>query len=189
MIVNYILFFCIYSFVGWVLETTYASLRSRKFVSRGFLKGPFLPIYGFGALLIIISSSWIYSKYNTGLISIGISLIASIFLVTLLEYITGFALEKLFNERWWDYSNNYMNIKGYVCLEFSLIWGMLAFVVIQIIQPRLVQLTLETPVLLTSLLSLCFLAFITLDTIISVNKLTRKMSDNNTRRSKLEHNN
>lgn len=176
MMVNYILIFGIYSFVGWVLETTYASSRSRKFINRGFLTGPYLPIYGFGALLIITSSSWIYSKFNNDVVSTGLSLIASILLVTLLEYITGFALEKLFHYRWWDYSNNFLNIKGYVCLEFSLVWGMLAFILIQIVHPNIVQLLLDLPVMLISLLSINFLAFIILDTVISVKNLTKKIT-------------
>jgi uncharacterized membrane protein len=145
---NYIillLFFTIYSFLGWVLETTFASINAGKFINRGFLTGSFCPIYGLGAVFIIKVSAMIniYIKYYYTWILI--SVLFSIILVTALEYITGFVLEKLFNCKWWDYSDNYANIKGYVCLKYSLLWGMLAFLLVQMVHPSISKIVLNIP--------------------------------------------
>jgi len=116
-----ILYFSIYSFLGWVMETTYASIIQRKFINRGFLNGPFTPIYGFGAVLIIQSLKWIENIYGNNYTSVLMCIIISTLLVTLLEFITGFTLEKMFNSKWWDYSDYAMNIMGYICLKYSLL--------------------------------------------------------------------
>jgi uncharacterized membrane protein len=103
MEVDIILFFAIYSFLGWVLETVFASIVHGNFINRGFLFGPFTPIYGSGGILII-------SYFNRSPFSIDdqsllliMNLIVSISLVTLLEFVTGFALERIFHTKWWDY--------------------------------------------------------------------------------------
>lgn len=145
---NYIillLLFAVYSFLGWVLETTFASINAGKFINRGFLTGSFCPIYGLGAILIIKASSGIdiyIEYYYTGVL---ISVLFSIILVTALEYITGFILERLFNCKWWDYSDNHANIKGYVCLKYSLLWGVLAFLLVQMVHPLILKIVLNIP--------------------------------------------
>lgn len=110
------LYFFIYGFLGWGAEVVYATLKTGKFVNRGFLNGPFCPIYGVGMAVCVLLLNQIAEKWYLLLI------IGSLF-ATLLEFITGFILEKIFKTKWWDYSNEPFNLKGYVCLKFSLLWG------------------------------------------------------------------
>ncbi len=144
------------------MEAIFASINERKFINRGFLTGFFCPIYGFGAILIVKSTKWItivFENYSTSLL---ISILFSTLLVTALEYITGFALEKVFNCKWWDYSNNAMNLKGYICLKYSLLWGILAFFLVQVAHPVLSELVFSVSVstkgYITMLMILYFLA-------------------------------
>lgn len=140
-----LLVFAIYSFLGWVVETVFARIKEGKLINRGFLKGPFCPIYGFGVIFIVKTSSLlsIYRKdYHTWLF---ISIVFSIILVTLLEYITGLILESIFKCKWWDYSDNYANIKGYVCLKYSLIWGLFAFLIICEVNPLILMIIDKIP--------------------------------------------
>ena len=108
--------FFFYGFVGWCAEVAFAAVRQGKFVNRGFLNGPICPIYGIGVSLIIA----LLNGYKENLVLLYL---ASAVLVTLLEWVTGFLLEKLFHHRWWDYSEMPFNIGGYVCPLFSMIWG------------------------------------------------------------------
>ncbi|WP_446899299.1 putative ABC transporter permease [Clostridium sp. LBM24168] len=157
------LFFTFYSFLGWLIETTFASINKKSFVNRGFLNGPFCPIYGVGAVLVlqIPSLTGTYSENYSLLIGILLSVI----MVTLLEYVTGFILEKLFNCKWWDYSDNYGNIKGYVCPKYSLLWGILAFMVVQIIQPLALSAFLYVPHKSKIYILLFLMIYFILDTI------------------------
>ena len=95
MAVDMILFFAIYSFLGWVLETAFASIIHRKFINRGFLIGPFTPIYGFGGIIIVSYFNWSPFSIDDKFFLLIMNLIVSILLVTILEFVTGFALEKL----------------------------------------------------------------------------------------------
>ena len=157
-----LLFFAIYSFSGWMLETIFASIKERKFINRGFLTGYFCPIYGFGAILVIQSSKWVNTVFTDYYASLIISILFSIFLVTVLEYITGLLLEKIFNCKWWDYSNHAVNIHGYICIRYSLLWGFLAFLLVQVADPAASKLVLSIPasirVYIAILLFLYFLA-------------------------------
>lgn len=103
----------IYSCLGWCSEVAFAALRRGVFVNRGFLNGPVCPIYGFGVLLVLLVLEPV--KENLALLFFG-----SMVFCSLLEFIVGFAMERIFHDKWWDYSENPFNIKGYVCLEFSL---------------------------------------------------------------------
>jgi uncharacterized membrane protein len=122
-----LLFFAIYSFLGWVMETVFVSIKDRKLVNRGFLNGFFCPIYGFGAVLILQSSKWVLNAFENPFTALMINVLLAVVLVTVLEYITGFILERIFNCKWWDYSNVALNLHGYICLKFSLLWGALIF--------------------------------------------------------------
>ncbi len=110
------LFFIVYSFVGWCVEVIYYTVNTGKFVNRGFLNGPVCPIYGFGFVLVIVLLTPI--KDNFLILFAGSCLVT-----TLIELMTGFALEKIFHEHWWDYSDEKFNFKGYICLKFTLAWG------------------------------------------------------------------
>lgn len=128
--VSSILFiFIFYSFLGWLLESIFGSIRRKKLVNRGFLYGPFCPIYGFGVVLLIIAT-------NNFLNNILLLFIFSTLIISLLEYTTGFALEALFNATWWDYSTRHFNIKGRICLSFSLLWGLLSVAFLKFINPH-----------------------------------------------------
>lgn len=123
-----IFYFSIYAFLGWCLEVAYAAFKTGGFVNRGFLNGPVCPIYGFGIVMIIIILDPI--RDNLLLLFIFAAIITSI-----LEYLTGFVLQKVFHHRWWDYSGVPLNINGYICPQFSLIWGAAGVFVIKVIHP------------------------------------------------------
>ncbi len=114
---DYLIYFFIYAFIGWVVEVSYHAVTKGKFINRGFLAGPYCPIYGFGAISVIYFLTDIAEK-NKLVLFLGSMLIA-----TLIEFVAGFLLEKIFHERWWDYSDRKLNIGGYICLEFSAIWA------------------------------------------------------------------
>ena len=113
---TWLLFFYFYCFLGWVWETCYVSVLKARWVNRGFMRGPFLPIYGSGAIVVLIftlpfrTNAW--PVFVVGLRS-----------ATLLEYFTGAAMEKMFHVRYWDYSRQRLNLNGYICVTSSLAWG------------------------------------------------------------------
>lgn len=127
-IYDVLFYFVIYAFIGWCIEVSYATLNTGKFVNRGFLNGPICPVYGFGVVVVIVCLTPV--KNNLLLL-----FVCSVILTSLIEYITGFILEKIFHNKWWDYSRFPYNIKGYICLKFSLIWGMACVFVMKIIHP------------------------------------------------------
>jgi len=110
------LLFIIYSFLGWLMEEVLVSIKEKKIVDRGFLIGPICPIYGSGALLITI----ILENYHNDII---VLFILSTVLGAILEYFTSYIMEKIFKNRWWDYSDMKFNINGRVCLEFAIPFG------------------------------------------------------------------
>ncbi len=122
-----LIFFFIYSFLGWVVEVAFHQLKCGRFINRGMLAGAVCPIYGFGAVIIITLLEPI--KNNLFLL-----FIASAILCTFLEYLAGLALDKLFHKRWWDYSEVPYNIGGYVCMQFSVYWGIGGIILIRDIQ-------------------------------------------------------
>ncbi len=123
-----ILYFFVCSFFGWGTEVSFAALKEHRFVNRGFLNGPFCPIYGFGVSMVIV----FLTPYKSNLFFLYA---ASVLLVTLLEGLTGWAMDKIFHNKWWDYSDMPMNIGGYVCLLFSLIWGAACVAIMDLIHP------------------------------------------------------
>ncbi len=123
---QWLIFFFIYCFLGWVWECCYVSVRKRKWVNRGFLHGPFLPIYGSGAIVILIST--ISVKDIVPLVFL-FGMISS----TILEFCTGCCMEKLFGVRYWDYSNLPLNFKGHICFFISLAWGAFSILLVLMI--------------------------------------------------------
>jgi uncharacterized membrane protein len=124
----YLLYLYIYSFVGWVYETTFVSTREKKFINRGFMHGPFLPIYGAGALIIIFANKFSHSN------GIEFFLISIVF-CTFMELCTGLVMESLFKVRYWDYRKIPGNIKGYIAPPVSLFWGILALILNYFVHP------------------------------------------------------
>lgn len=130
--------FFIYAFLGWCVEVVYAAVNHGKFVNRGFLNGPVCPIYGFGVVAVLYLLTPL--KDNLLLLYAG-----SVLLTSFLELFTGFAMDKLFHHKWWDYSNNPLNIGGYVCLKFSLLWGLACVLVVDAVEPPIAALVLHLP--------------------------------------------
>ena len=116
----------IYSFFGWIWETSFKSIQKRKFINRGFLNGPWLPIYGFGALIILFVTLPVQDNFV--LVFLFGAIVASIF-----EFLVGYGMEKLFHARYWDYSHLPLNIKGYIALPISLVWGLFSLILVNII--------------------------------------------------------
>ncbi|MCI9327389.1 MAG: hypothetical protein HFJ00_14395 [Lachnospiraceae bacterium] len=117
-IIEWLFFFYLYCFCGWIFESTFVSLKSRKFVNRGFMRGPFLPIYGSGAIMMLVVSMPFQDN-------IFLTYIAGCIGATALELVTGELMEALFKVRYWDYSNQKFNYKGHICLSSTVAWGFL----------------------------------------------------------------
>ena len=128
IISKYFLLFLLYSFAGWVMETTWVSWCNKKLVDRGFLIGPYCPIYGCGAILIIL----FLKRFSYSPVLLFLS---TVVLCGGLEYFASWCMEKVFKARWWDYSNRKFNIKGRVCLRNLIAFGIMGLAVIYIINP------------------------------------------------------
>ena len=124
----FMLYFYVYGFLGWCTEVCYASLRERRFVNRGFLNGPICPVYGVGVGIVV----FLLAFQDWGLVSLYV---VSTGLVTTIEGVTGYLMDKIFHHKWWDYSNQPLNIGGYVCLMFSLAWGIACVLIVRVIHP------------------------------------------------------
>jgi uncharacterized membrane protein len=121
-------YFIFYSFLGFILETIYRSVVSRGLVYPGFLYGPYCPIYGFGLIALLLFLVPIKDI-------IWVFIPAAFIIISLLEYVTGYLLEKLLDLRLWDYSSNFLNINGRISLKFSIYWTILAYIFIHFIHP------------------------------------------------------
>ena len=128
IISKYFLLFVFYSFLGWLMEVTQGYVRHKKFVNRGFLIGPYCPIYGYGA----ISMTLLLKGYANDQI---VLFVMAIVICSILEYTTSFVMEKLFKIRWWDYSNRKFNINGRICLETMIPFGILGCLMIYFVNP------------------------------------------------------
>ena len=161
-ILIYLWFFMVYAFLGWAIEVSFQTLTKGVFINRGFLNGPLCPIYGFGMIILL---------YLLGPISDNLFLLfgASIILTSTLEYITGFILEKLFDEKWWDYSDMPFNIKGYISLSFSILWGLGAVFVIEIIHPFIFRFVSILQNKVGNLLLFVFFLYLIADFLVTLN--------------------
>lgn len=137
-ITEWIAFFFIYSFLGWCIESAIVSFNKRKLTNRGFLKGPMLPLYGSGAVIMLLSTLW--AKDNYVLVYICGTIGA-----TALEYVTGVLMEMMFNMRYWDYSNKKFQIHGYICLTSSLFWGVLTVLLVCFVHIPVAALVASVP--------------------------------------------
>ncbi|MDD3139881.1 MAG: putative ABC transporter permease [Lachnospiraceae bacterium] len=176
MIYEIILYFFIYGFLGWCVEVAYAGVKEKRFINRGFLNGPICPIYGVGVMIVV----HFLDTYKNNIILL---FLASVIMVTVLEYITGLVLEQIFHNKWWDYSNRPWNIQGYVCLLFSLIWGMACVFIVKFIHPLLSIGVYYIPKILgIFVISVCITAmfadlYVTASAILKMNKRLAKMDE------------
>ncbi len=127
-------YFVIYSFVGWIVEVIYQALKKGKIINRGFLNGPVCPIYGFGMVAVLLFFDYIDIgdlQEASGLFLFAIGVVFS----TAIELFGGWTLDKLFHTKWWDYSKEKYNLRGYICLKFSIIWGIGVVFIMHVIHP------------------------------------------------------
>ena len=134
MLTDIALFFLVYAVIGWITEVVYQAVSKGIVVNRGFLNGPICPIYGFGSLFVILLVKALGLDHSSFMADSQVFLLGMM-LSTMLELIGGFALLKIFHARWWDYNSKPFNYHGYICLEFSIIWGFGILIVVRRIQP------------------------------------------------------
>lgn len=169
-------FFVIYAFLGWCAEVAYAAMCEGRFVNRGFLNGPYCPIYGVGVVLVI--------GLLTPLKSSRLALFfGSVVLTSALEWLTGFVLERVFHDKWWDYSDMPFNLNGYICLKFSILWGFGCMFIMEIFHPTVVALVnwipekLGWPLILLLLAAFLADACVTARSILRLNRRLQHMEE------------
>lgn len=131
-------FFFLYAFLGWCSEVAFVAVNTGELVNRGFLNGPVCPIYGVGMVLVLLLTAPLAD--NLFLLFVGGMLVTSA-----LEFVTGWALKKLFHTSWWDYSDKPFNLGGYICLSFSLLWGLGVVGVVRLVHPMIARLVEAVP--------------------------------------------
>lgn len=136
--VQWLFFFYVYCFLGWCFESAYVSVKSGKLVNRGFMRGPFLPLYGGGAIMMFVVSIPFQEK-------IVLTYLAGCVGATTLEYITGITMDALFNIRYWDYSDQKFNFQGHICLSSTIVWGFLTILMTRVIHRPIEMLVLAMP--------------------------------------------
>lgn len=162
---TYFMLFFIYAILGWIIETTLVSVEKRKFVNRGFLIGPYCPIYGFGGLAITI----LLKNYTKDPI---VLFLMAVIICGILEYFTSYIMEKIFKARWWDYSAKKYNINGRICLETVVPFGILGCLVMYVLNPITFKyLNMLSNSMLNIISAICFTIFIT-DNIVSYNVIS-----------------
>jgi uncharacterized protein len=171
VLIDLILCFTFYSWLGWITETVFKSIRDNRFVNSGFLSGPFCPLYGLGAVIIIqsvemLDRSFVILNPLTDLI---VKVLVAIVLTSLLEYVTGMILEGLFNCKWWDYSDEFFNIQGRVCLKYSVFWGAMAYSLIELIHPVYLEVMNYIPLISGYVFAGLITIYFVVDAIKSVN--------------------
>lgn len=151
--IQWLLFFFIYCFLGWVWESCYVSIKKREWINRGFLHGPMLPIYGSGAIIVLICTIGVRDQ-------IVLTFLFGMTGATILEYVTGVCMERLFRVRYWDYSHMPLNLKGYICLPVSLGWGVFSVLLVRVIHVPIENLVLQIPERIAEVVSVvCSSAF------------------------------
>jgi len=167
------LLFTIYSFIGWLTESIFCSIPAGKFINRGFLNGPFCPIYGVGGIAVV----YVLSPFQHNIIALYA---AGVLITTLIEYITGLALELVFHTKYWDYTDQKFNIQGRICLQNSLLFGVMCVVGMLYVQPLLMRLLLSIPTPVLPFFSGGFTVYFVCDTVITVHailQLNGKLSE------------
>ena len=157
-------YFVIYSFLGWVLESIVRTICERKIINTGFLIGPFCPIYGFGAIIMILFLDGF--KNNIFLL-----FFISVIVLSLWEYLVGVLLEKVFATKYWDYSDHKFNYKGRICLTNSIAWGILGILFIRYIHPFIIQILNYVDFVYVAIIASIIAVILLIDAIISVIKI------------------
>ena len=158
---QWVLLFFFYCFCGWVWESCYVSVCQRRWVNRGFLRGPLLPIYGSGAIIILFVTLPVAGN-------LWLVWLLGMLAATALEYVTGAAMEALFKVRYWDYSKQKFNLNGHICLSSSIAWGFFSILLVKFIHPPIGRLLADVPARLVDPLALVLTAVFTVDVVQSV---------------------
>jgi uncharacterized membrane protein len=156
----YFLLFMTYSFIGWSIEVIGKLIEKHKFINRGFLIGPYCPIYGFGCIIITLC---LYKYLNDPIVLF----IMSIFICSVLEYLTSYYMEKIFGLRWWDYSRRKFNLNGRICLETMIPFGILSLFVMYIVNPFFMNVYSKLPSTILYIICLILLILYITDNIIT----------------------
>lgn len=150
------IFFFLYSFIGWCGEVCVAALKQRKFINRGFVNGCICPIYGVGAVLIAVFLPELTEH-------LFLLFLAGTIISSVLEYLTGKLLNRLFHRKLWDYSDQHFHLEGYICLKYSLLWGVLSVAAMMVINPLLCRLMAWVPYLVKVIVLLALSIITVLD--------------------------
>ena len=161
-----VLTFFIYSVLGWICEVVYCSVPKKHFVNRGFLFGPYLPIYGFGATFVIVLLEAFYDSWP-------MVMILSAVITSVLEYITSFLLEKIFKVKLWDYSTYPLNLNGRICALNSTLFALLSLFIIYVINTPVYSFLSSLNPTLVQILSLLVTAVMSADAAVAVNKMSQ----------------
>lgn len=154
--IQWLFFFYFYCFFGWCFESTYVSIKSKKLVNRGFMRGPFLPLYGSGGIMMLVVSMPFQDN-------VVLTYIAGVIGATALEYVTGVTMEALFKVRYWDYSKNKFNFQGHICLGSSLAWGGLTILMTKVIHKPIEHFVLSIPTTALTVITCILTVYIVVD--------------------------
>ncbi|MDD6272380.1 MAG: putative ABC transporter permease [bacterium] len=174
-VAKYFIYFIIYAFLGWLMEVVCKLIENKRFINRGFLIGPICPIYGYGVLSIVL----LIGSYKGDILSVFLK---SIFVCSILEYITSYFMEKIFKARWWDYSTSRFNLNGRICLDTMIPFGILSIFVIYVLHPFIISLVSKISVKAQLLLALILFIIYLADNIFSytiMNKIKNEIKDTN----------
>ncbi|NLJ16678.1 MAG: putative ABC transporter permease [Clostridiales bacterium] len=162
---EYFIWFLIYSIIGWIYEVILCSYREEHFVNRGFLNGSYCPIYGFGALINIVL---LHDIKNPILLFFTAGILMSI-----LEYFTSWALEKIFHARWWDYSTYKFNLNGRIFLLGAIVFATLSVILMFLLHPQIERITLKIPDKAMHILSGVLFALFIADCVYTISSMTK----------------
>lgn len=168
--INHVLYFFAYSILGWACECLYCGIPARSFINRGLLEGPYCPIYGCGALIVILVLDPL--KGHPLLLFLGAMIFTSV-----LEYVTSWLMEKLFHSKWWDYSERPFNINGRVCLLNSLLFGIMGLAVMYVVHPFICDVFEQIPALARLITAAVLLILFIWDNIHTFHAILRENSD------------
>lgn len=157
------IYFIIYSFLGWVIETIYCSLAEKRYVPRGFLNGPLTPIYGFGAIGLI----FLLQDIKT----VSLVFLSGVVATSFLEYVASYLLELIFDMHWWDYYGDKYNLNGRIKLKNSILFGILSIILMYFIHPLVINLLSMLSYFNKQVLSVTLFIAITIDTVITVSSI------------------
>ncbi len=168
----FFLVFITYSFLGWCIEVILKFIQYKRFINRGFLIGPYCPIYGWGALLMTI----LLQRYNNN--NPVVLLVLGMIICSILEYFTSYVLEKIFKARWWDYSDKKFNINGRICLNTMIPFGIGGVLIVHYINPILFNLYSSFNNITINVITLILFLIFLIDNIVSFNVLSLIRKDN-----------